>query len=71
MLLNLTDVDEDLEKVIILIDSSTQGTMSRATSTLLEKLQKPPVKQRRVYSLDECTQFCMYIENKLKLHCSE
>ena len=39
MLLNQTDVavDEDLEKVIIPIDSSTEGTMSRATSTLPEK----------------------------------
>ena len=58
MLLNQTDVavDEDLEKVIIPIDSSTEGTMSRATSTLPEKLQKPPVS---VYSLDECTRFRM------------
>ena len=39
MLLNQTDVvvDEDLEKVIIPIDSSTEGTMSRATSTFPEK----------------------------------
>ena len=61
MLLNQTDVvvDEDLEKVIIPIDSSTEGTLSRATSTLTEKLQKPPMKQRRVYSWDECTQFWM------------
>ena len=55
MLLNQTDVDEDSEKVIITIDSSTEtnlGTMSRATITLPEKLQKPHVKQRRVYSLE-------------------
>ena len=41
MLLNQTDVmvDEDLEKVIIPIDSSTEGTLSRATSTLTEKLR--------------------------------
>ena len=40
MLLNQTDVvvDKDLEKVIITIDSSTEGTMSRATNTLTEKL---------------------------------
>ena len=55
MLLNQTDVDvdEELEKVIITIDSSTEtdlGTMSRATSILPEKLQKPPVKHRRTYS---------------------
>ena len=38
MLLNQTDVvvDEDLEKVIIPIESGTEGTMSRATSTLPE-----------------------------------
>ena len=52
-------VDEDLEKVIIPIYSTTEGTTSRATSTLPEKLQKPPVKQRRVYSLDECARFWM------------
>ena len=56
MLLNRTDVavDKELEKVIITIGSSTEksGTTSRATNTLPEKLQKPPVKQRRVYSLD-------------------
>ena len=60
MLLNQTDVvvDEHLDKITIPIDSSTEGTMSRATSTLPEKLQKPPVKQRHVYySLDECTRF--------------
>ena len=60
MLLNQTDVavDEELEKVIISIDSSTQR--SRATSTLSEKLQKPPAKQRRVYSLNfECILFQM------------
>ena len=41
MLLNQTDVVvyEDLENVIIPIDSSTEGTMSRAKSTLPEKLQ--------------------------------
>ena len=52
MLLNQTDVvvDEDLEKVIIPIDSSTERTMNRTTGTLPEKLQKPPVKQRRVYT---------------------
>ena len=54
MLLNQTDVDvdEELEKVIITIDSSTEtvlGTMSRATS-ILPKKQKPPVKLRRIYS---------------------
>ena len=40
MLLNQTDVvvDEHLDKVTITIDSSTEGTMSRATSTLPEKL---------------------------------
>ena len=61
MLLNQTNVvvDENLEMVIIPIDSSTEGTMSRATCALPEKLQKPPVKQRRVYSLDECTRFRM------------
>ena len=39
MLLNQTDevVDEDLEKVIIPIDSSTEGNMNRATSTFPEK----------------------------------
>ena len=52
-------VDEDLEVVIIRIDSSTEGTMSRVMNTLPEKLQKPPVKQRRVYSLDECIRFRM------------
>ena len=54
MLLNQTDVavDEGLEKATITIDSSTSGTTSRATSTLPEKLQKPPVKQRGVYNLD-------------------
>ena len=52
-------VDEDLEKVIIPIDSSTEGTMSRATSTLPEKLQKPPAKQMRAYSLNECNRFRM------------
>ena len=59
MPLNQTDVvvDEDLDTVTIPIDSSTEGTMSRATSTLPEKLQKPPVKQRCIYSLDECTRF--------------
>ena len=59
MLLNQTNVviDEDLEKAIIPIDSRHEGTMSRATSTLLEKLQNPPVRQSRVYSLDECTRF--------------
>ena len=59
MLLNQTDVDEDSE-VIITIDSSTEtdlGTMSRATITLPEKLQKPHVKQRRVYSLEDYTLF--------------
>ena len=61
MLLNQTDVvvDENLEKVIITIDISAEGTMSRATSTRPEKLQKPPVKQRRAYNLDECTRFRM------------
>ena len=52
---NDVSVDEDLEKVIITIDSSTEtdfGTTSQVTSTLPEKLQKPTVKQRRVYSLD-------------------
>ena len=42
MLLNQTDVAVDEEKVILAIDSSTEtdfGTMSRATSTLPEKLQ--------------------------------
>ena len=59
MLLNQSDavVDEDLERVIITIDRCTEGTMSRDTSALPEKLQKSPVKQRRVYSLDECTRF--------------
>ena len=46
MLIIQTDVvvDQDLEKVIIRIDSSIEGTMSRAMSTLPEKLQKSPVK---------------------------
>ena len=60
MLLNQTDVAVDgrLEKVIITIDNSTQT--SRATSNLPEKIQKPPAKQRRVYSLDfECILFRM------------
>ena len=41
MLIIQTDVvvDQDLEKVIIRIDSSIEGTMSRAMSTLPEKLQ--------------------------------
>ena len=61
MFLNQTHVvvDEDLETVIIPVDSSTEETMSRAASTLPEKLQNPPVKQRRVYSLDKCTRFWM------------
>ena len=54
MLLNHTDVvDEKLEKVIITM-RQTSETMSRATSTLPEKLQKPPVQQTHAYSLDEC-----------------
>ena len=56
-------VDEELEKVIITIYSNTEidiGDNEWAASTLLEKLQKPPVKQRRVYSLDfECILFQM------------
>ena len=65
MLPNQTDVavDEELEKVIVTIYSSTEtdiGMTSQATSTLPEKLQKHPVKQRRVYSLDfECILFRM------------
>ena len=52
MRLNQTDVavDVELEKVIITIYSNTET--SRAPSTPPEKLQEPPVKQRRVYSLD-------------------
>ena len=55
MLLHQHDVavDEELEKVIITIDSSTERDFGDY-ETLPEKLQKPPVKQRRVYSLDEC-----------------
>ena len=65
MLLSQTDVavDEKLENVIITMTAAlrqTSETMSRATSTLPEKLQKPQVKQRRVYSLDfECILFRM------------
>ena len=39
-------------------DNNIEGTLSRPTSNLPEKLQKP-VKQRRVYSLDECTRLWM------------
>ena len=65
MLLNQTDVEvnEELEKVIITIDSSTEadiGDHEWARSTLPEKPQIPPVKQRHVYNLDfECTLFRM------------
>ena len=65
MLPNQTDVevDEELEKVIITIDSSTEadiGDHEWARNTLPEKLQIPPVKQRPVYNLDfECTLFRM------------
>ena len=57
MLLNQTDVavDEELEKVIITIYSSTETDIRDNESGYgysPEKLQKPPVKQRRVYRLD-------------------
>ena len=56
MLQNQTDVavEEELENVIITM-RQTSGTTTRTTSTLPEQLQKTPVKQMRVYSLDECT----------------
>ena len=65
MLLNQTDVvvHEELEKVIISIYSSTEtdiGVNESGYEYPPEKLQKPPVKQRRVYSLDfECILFRM------------
>ena len=54
MLLNQTDVvvDKDLEKFIITTDSSTEVTMSRATSTLPEKLQKRPEKKEACLQLE-------------------
>ena len=63
MLLNQTDlvVDGELEKVVITIYSSTQtdiGDNESGYEYSPEKLQKPPVKQRRVYRLDfECILF--------------
>ena len=64
MLLNQTDkaVDEELE-AISTIYSSTETDIRYNESSyeyLPEKLQKPPEKQRRVYSLDfECLMFRM------------
>ena len=64
MLLSQTDVavDEELEKVIITIYSSTETDIGDESGYEYspEKLQKPPVKQRRVYSLNfECILFRM------------
>ena len=63
MLINQTDVavDEELEKVIITIYSSTETGIRDNESGYEfypEKLKKPPEKQRRVYNLDfECILF--------------
>ena len=59
MLLNQTDVavDEELEKVILAIDSSTEtdfGDCESGYEYSSRETTEPPVKQRRVYSLDEC-----------------
>ena len=66
MLLNQNDVAVDEEKVIIIAtDSSTETDFGEYESsydsslTLPAKLQKPPVKQRRVFSLTEYILFRM------------
>ena len=73
MLLTQTDVavDEELEKVIISIFSSTEtdiGNNESGYEYSPEKLQKPPVNQRRVYCLEfECTLFQMLKLTKITL----
>ena len=59
MLLNQTvvAVDEELEKVIIAIDTSTEtdfGGYESGYEYSSGESTEPPVKKRHVYSLDEC-----------------
>ena len=62
MLINQTDVavDEELEKVIITIDSNTKTNFMDYKSGYKYssgETTEPPANQRRVYNLDKCILF--------------